>query len=514
MFESRWQGMSRRGFIEASALAGVGAGLGSLGVVGRALAQDGVTPTPLDGKAVRFRPEIEPVVRWLEETPRERILERVVAKLRGGWSYRDLMAGVFLAGIRNIQPRPVGFKFHAVMVVHAAHQLGMSATVDEWLIPMLWAVDTFKASQERDVREGDWTLGPANEQRLPRASDSREAFRKAMDAWDPEAADAAAIALARSHSAAAVMEAFWPYSIRDQRNIGHKAIFAAQAFRTLQTIGWQHAEPVLRSLAYGLLDRQGKPGVDVVGPWEQNQQAADHFSDDWMQGVPDIAASDGLMSELRGASPAAAGASLLEYVQGGIAPAGIWDGILKAANELLLRKPGIVSLHSVTSVNALHTIFLSAADDATRRLSLLQAASWVALFRDALGEARALNLQQLEPLETPADPREALADIFATIGASRDDAARKTLGFLSRGGDAEAVFAAARRQIFVKANDSHDFKFGATAWEEALLASTPATQARLVAGMMGHLPASTAPDSPLMAQARAAAAAAGASTPR
>ena len=36
-----------------------------------------------------------------------------------------------------------------------------------------------------------------------------------------------------------------------------KAIYVGNAFRTLEVIGWQHAEPVLRSLAYALLDRSG-----------------------------------------------------------------------------------------------------------------------------------------------------------------------------------------------------------------------------------------------------------------
>ncbi len=37
----------------------------------------------------------------------------------------------------------------------------------------------------------------------------------------------------------------WEYGARDFRNIGHKAIYAANAWRTLQAIGWRHAEPVL-----------------------------------------------------------------------------------------------------------------------------------------------------------------------------------------------------------------------------------------------------------------------------
>ena len=49
------------------------------------------------------------------------------------------------------------------------------------------------------------------------------------------------------------------YGARDFRDIGHKAIYVANAWRTLQTIGWQHAEPVLRSLAYALLDHERRP---------------------------------------------------------------------------------------------------------------------------------------------------------------------------------------------------------------------------------------------------------------
>ena len=73
---------------------------------------------------VKFRPEIEPVVRLIEDTPRDRALEVAITQLKKGLSYKNLLAGLFLAGIRNIKPRPVGFKFHAVMVINSAHVLG------------------------------------------------------------------------------------------------------------------------------------------------------------------------------------------------------------------------------------------------------------------------------------------------------------------------------------------------------------------------------------------------------
>ena len=233
---------------------------------------------------VKFRPEIEPVVRLLEETPRDRALEVAIIQLKKGLSYQNLLAGLFLAGIRNIKPRPVGFKFHAVMVINSGHVLGQTSAVSERLLPLLWAVDNFKNSQAQDVKEGDWVLEPVDECRLPKTHRAREEFVRAMEVWDPEAADAAVAALCRSSGAAQTMEPLWRVAVRDQRNIGHKAIFAAQSWRTLQTIGWVHAEPVLRSLVFGMLDLQGDSRPRPVGPYETNLENAAKIRQDWQIG--------------------------------------------------------------------------------------------------------------------------------------------------------------------------------------------------------------------------------------
>ena len=101
------------------------------------------TEMAITPEIVNLRPEIEPTVRWIEETPRDRILDVAVERLHQGLSYRDLLAGLFLAGIRNVKPRPVGFKFHAVLVIHSAHILGQTAAVEDRLLPLFWALDNF-----------------------------------------------------------------------------------------------------------------------------------------------------------------------------------------------------------------------------------------------------------------------------------------------------------------------------------------------------------------------------------
>ena len=130
--------LPRRQFLQAASALGLGAGLGPWDAL------SAITPATADEakvgpEMVHFRPEIEPVVRWIEETPREQIFEKAVTQLKDGLSYRSLLAGLFLAGIRNIKPRPVGFKFHAVMVINSAHLLGQTSAVSERLLPLFWA---------------------------------------------------------------------------------------------------------------------------------------------------------------------------------------------------------------------------------------------------------------------------------------------------------------------------------------------------------------------------------------
>ena len=70
-----------------------------------------------------------------------------------------------------MQPRPaVGFKFHAVLVVNAAHLASLSSPDSDRWLPIFWALDYFKSSQASDVEEGDWTMAPVDESAVPRAA--------------------------------------------------------------------------------------------------------------------------------------------------------------------------------------------------------------------------------------------------------------------------------------------------------------------------------------------------------
>src|SRR5215468_12579255 len=103
-------------------------------------------------EVLRFSAEIEPLVRLIENTPREKCAEMAVEQLRRGVSYRQVLAALFLAGIRNVNPRPPGFALHCVFVIYSAHLISLEAPADSRLLPLFYALDDFKASQERDAK--------------------------------------------------------------------------------------------------------------------------------------------------------------------------------------------------------------------------------------------------------------------------------------------------------------------------------------------------------------------------
>jgi hypothetical protein len=497
---------SRRDFLKTTATTGASLGIGDLSFLSH-LPGVSRAEARLDDKSVRFHPEIEPLVRLLEDTPRERLLEEVAARIKRGLSYRELLAALLLAGVRNIQPRPVGFKFHAVLVVNSAHIASLaSPDSDRWL-PIFWALDYFKDSQARDVSEGDWTMGPAPESTVPNATAARQAFIDAMNNWDEGAADAAVAGLVRAADAKEIFEIFCRFGARDFRDIGHKAIYVANGWRTLQHIGWRHAEPVLRSLAYALLYHEGdnpaKRDAEPDRPWRRNQGLVAKIRAEWRQGKTSAEAVAEMLAVLREASDEVACDKVISQLNRGVAPQSVWDAFFLGAGELMMRRPGIVSLHAVTSTNALYYAYQNCADDETRILLLLQTAAFLTLFRGGRSGEKGVKIDSFEPLPLKMPGEQATEEIFAEVTSDRMTAARKMATYLKENRQPEKLINAARRLIFLKGNNSHDYKFSSAVLEDYYQVS-PAWRDRYLASSVFNLRGSGGPDNELVRRTRAA----------
>lgn len=516
------QHLSRRGFLAGSTSAGLLSGLGDLSFLSK-LDPVSAADSTSNPAAVKFQPEIEPLVRLLEDTPRGRVLEEVADRLRNGTTYREVVTAVQLAGVRNVQPRPsVGFKFHAVLVVNSAHLAAQSSPESDRWLPIFWAIDEFKASQARDVEEGDWTMSAAHEasvkklvsesDNLPQTTMAR--FQDAMNSWQPDTADHTAAALARIGTAKDLFPLFARLGARDFRSIGHKAIFVANGFRTLQHIGWQHSEPMLRAIAYALQNHEGEPNpadndLSADRPWRHNQKLASSMKGELSNDTGNADATRELVGTLRTCSATDASDLVVDMFNKNVSVQSVTDGLYLAAVELLIRQRGIIAMHAVTTTNALQYAFRQLTADGghevTRRLLLLQNASFLPMFRDSMrgrGQVGNAAIDELQPVQTSAGA-EGLEDIYGDVGRNHFQAAGKTLAWLNGGNDGKSFIDAARRLIFLKGNNSHDYKFSSATLEDYAHIS-PAWRNQFLAASVFNLRGTHDRDNGLVQRTRAA----------
>jgi len=504
-------GTNRRRFLSTAAAGAAFAGLADFSFLGRFPAVSAQEAKP-DPKIVQLNSDIEPLVRVIEDTPREKLLEDIAGRIRKGTTYREIVAALLLAGVRNVQPRPsVGFKFHAVLVVNSAHLASLSSPDEHRWLPIFWALDYFKSSQDADTREGNWTMAPVDESRVPPPHLARKAFTDAMDKWDEAGADVAVAGLARSASANELFDLFARYGCRDFRSIGHKAIYVANSWRTLNVVGWQYAEPVLRSLAYALLAREGNANpaegdLEPDRPGRRNLSLAKTFRDDWQTGAIDKSATHDLLATIYGGSADDLCKQVVETINRGVSPQSVFDALLVGSGELLMRQPGIVGIHTLTSTNAMRYAFGACSDEETRKLLLLQNAAFLPLFRGNmkgrgnLGEEKA---ESLEPGEIPSDSDAALDSIFKDVAGDKMSAARKTLAYARANPNPHDFINRARTLIFLKGKDTHDYKFSSAVLEDYLNVS-PTWRDRFLATSVFNLKGSRGDDNPLVKRTREA----------
>ncbi len=445
----------------------VGRGALSAGLVGAAPLRFGGAPRRLLVPGVRPSAELAEVVRWIREVPAERIVAEAIDKLRGGLPPQQLWAATFLAGIEDVEPRPVGFRFHCVMVMPALRQVASELPPDERVLPLFFGLWNFKRVQGDDPRSGDWTLPPVQESALPPKEKARAQLIDACETWDAESADAAVTTMARTGSRDEIVETLLPFGMRNWANIGHHPIFTSSAFKVLDVIGWRHAEPVLRSLVHGLLVNGWG---DDVKHFALSCAAAEKLVSD---GLP--RSLDPVGAELRpigradvSISPESAIAASVKSILArpdADAEERLWSDLEAVGLELLMEKPGLLPVHATTGIRALRELALRAADPRVRLAAAFQAAAWCPLWRSVFGgggEAEDSTFASLarnrdhDRSETRDSP-ESLVSKLGT-GGDRELAPRIARSIDSR--DARARFLdGARRLLVAKGGESHHYKF-------------------------------------------------------
>jgi hypothetical protein len=505
-------------------MAGVSLGLGEwaalLPISPASAAEAEVTP-----ELVRFGPDIEPIVRLIENTPREKCPAMMIERLRKGLPFRQFLAALYLANIRT------GEVDHPLAVLHSTNQLTLDLPVQERLLPTIWAMDSFKFHRER--AKAAPSLRPLAGQ-LPSAAQAEEEFHAGMNKFDGERAERAIVAVIRSQGSPRVAELLWRYAARDWTFIGHFAIWVANVWRTLETIGWQYAESSLRVVATSIVGQdktlQGQP---YWANRERVQKAFAKIPANWAEAGSDVAFTKELIAAIRETKAEAACDLIVNRLLTGKVRAGaVWDAVHLSAGEMFMcAQKNPEPLHANTAANALHYLFESSGDTANRLLILLQAVGWMCLYRAALVRKgwlreprQILDLKEAAISETPeAAVEEILAHLSFGADAPptsdpfqgtkgpdfnnqpwRHKAASKAFAFARKFSDPQPLVHAAWRLLPLKADwDPHRIKFPVATWENWHWVSAEWRPHMLAAASYSFVGAD-APDTDLAKQVREA----------
>ncbi len=479
--------MQRRSFLRGVVAGGAAAACSSeTAARARALARlealEGVGPDR-DLERSEVAGELDRLADEILATDADELSSKALGWLDGDWTERDILSAAYLAGLREIDPSPIGGQVHALMMVASAAVAVAELPAAERALPVLFHLQRVKRSVRRDESGdgGDWVMPPPPAQDGGTRAEHIAAFEGAMQKWDEPAGDRAATMLHGELSMREFFELLWPWAVRDFRIIGHKMIFAVQTFRALEDLGWRLGQAGARSLVRGVLDQNpyGRFADDesrrILAGFEQNRERIAGIPAGWQRGSDDPDKSFRLLEQLRDATLADAAPAVVLHLQRGVGERAVWDGIRLTAFELAMRHDDIAGMHPVTSVNALWRGCRITNDESTRRLCLLQAADWMVLFRDFL---LARGPRDLRVARAPAGRT---GDPFA---ASSEAGARELAG--SAIADPRVFRQRAIGLLARKAVHDHDYKVTIAALEE-LTAAHPACRPALAAASMTFL---------------------------
>ncbi len=432
----------------------------------------------LPGRATHAAPQgVAELARELIQLEHDAAFTRVDELRRGGLTPHQALSAIFLAGMQEIRPRPVGFKLHAVMMVASAHDVvRLSPPAERWL-PVFWNLGDMKRAQARDAADGDWRLEPRA------AGDTDDALARleaALDGDDEDAADRACVAAFAIGGLDQTFDALWPRALGDYHNLGHKIIHAAQTRRALDQLGWSHGEPVLRALAYALI---AKGDERSRATWKATVAAGKTLPTNWAQGGSEPRAALAILGALRPLDADAAIAAVAKASQDGASAATLFDAMRLRALELLLNRPTLVAVHPLTTLNAFRTVIARSARADTQRHALLQCAAWLGHYRSDLrvGDGD----QAIDALEatTTSEPAGHVLDLAAD---DRDLAIAHALHVARTPTGREGLIEAARAVLVRKAQEHHDYKFAAAIFEEVRAAHQDLAP-RVLAGAFAYL---------------------------
>ncbi|MBN8249873.1 MAG: helix-turn-helix domain-containing protein [Verrucomicrobia bacterium] len=283
---------------------------------------------------------LEPLVCLMQETPADRLLPLLAARLRSGTDLRQLVAAGALANARTFGGEDyVGF--HTLMAISPAFHMAQEMPAGAQALPVLKVLHrNTRRIQEHGGRQGEvlHAVPPA-----PAASDvhGRPPLPEAIRRKETSEAEQTLSALAAESPEDALNELL--VAVQDQTEV-HRVVLPYRAWDLLGIIGREQATTLLRQSVRYCVRAEGyrQPATADAPRTLLPRLLEEHRLLDRTPGVRSADEawigefSETLFRSTPGQAAAAAAAALAE----GMAPGAVGEAITLAANQLVLRDLG------------------------------------------------------------------------------------------------------------------------------------------------------------------------------
>ena len=291
---------------------------------------------------------LEPLVSLMQETPPEKLLPLLVAKLKSGSDLRTLVSSAALANARAFGGQDYT-GYHTFMALMPAYRMAGELPAERQALPVLKVLYRNSSRiQEQQAGQRD-ALHHVHAAELIAPDHSGEMLRDAIRSADLESAEAQFATLAKGPA----IEAFnrLQLAVQDEVNV-HRVVLAWRAWAMLELVGEEFANTLLRQSLRYCVDAEREmrehqhpqPAVRHVLPRLLdeyrllNKPLGERKAEDrWIEQLART-----IFSGTREQAAEAVAAALAE----GMDPEAVGEAISMAANLLVLHDPGRREEHS------------------------------------------------------------------------------------------------------------------------------------------------------------------------
>ena len=321
-------------------LADVGRGM-LIGSVGTALAADmglGSARAAEDASALSFG-KLEGLVSQMQQTPAEKIVPAMIARMNDGTDLKTLTAAGALANARTFGGQDY-IGFHTFMALAPAYEMSRELPTEQAALPVLKVLHrNTKRIQERGGRKAEVlrAIKPAE-----KVEGKDNPLRAAMREADADKAERILAKQVQDSPDEAYNHL--QYTVQDAINV-HRVVLAWRAWESLDIVGKEHAVTLLRqSVRFCVNEEQHyrnskrEPAIRRVLP--KLMDGYKLLSQGLGKKKADDAWVDRMSREIYSASPDAAADLAAAALAEGIDPEILGEAIALAACRLVLHDPG------------------------------------------------------------------------------------------------------------------------------------------------------------------------------